>query len=153
MSVAPSHTDSHLAPATSSASALRIIPATLLATDKQEFSPQSIGRLKALMSKENRTQTLIKVGTEETSTRFDAHTSQDEASYDGDVSDADEEYIEVVPGEVDDTQIEGSKPAEADMVADKEVTKATNKEDGGQTSKSMDKKPVHKYNNRASSGS
>ena len=54
-SVAPPHTDSGVAPATSSASALRIIPMALLATDKQEFSPQSIGRLKALMLKENRT--------------------------------------------------------------------------------------------------
>ena len=105
------------------------------------------------MLKENRTQTLIKVGTEEASTHFDAHISQDEASYNGDVSDADEEDIEVVPDEVDDTQIEGSKPAEADTVTDKEVPKATNKEDGGQTSKSVDKKPVHKCSNRASSGS
>ena len=75
-SVAPSHTDSGAAPATLSASALRIIPTTLLATDKQEFSPQSIGRLKSLMSKENRTQTLIKVGAEEASTQFNAHTSK-----------------------------------------------------------------------------
>ena len=152
-SVAPSHTGSGATPATSSASALRIIPTALLATDKQEFSPQSMDRLKALMLKENRTQTLIKVGTEEASTCFDAHTSQDEASYDGDVSDADEEDIKVVPDEVDDTQIEGSKPAEADTVTDKEVPKATNKEDGGQTSKSTDKKPVQKHSNRASSRS
>ena len=149
--VAPSHTGSGVVPATSSASALRIIPTALLATDKQEFSPQSIHRLKALMSKENRTQTLIKVGTEEASTCFDAHASQDEASYDGDISDADEEDIKVVPDEVDDTHIEGSKPADADTVADKEVPKATNKEDGSQTSKSMDKKPVQKCSNRASS--
>ena len=52
---APPCTDSDAAPGTSSASALGIIPTTLLATDKQQFSPQSIGRLKALMSKENRT--------------------------------------------------------------------------------------------------
>ena len=84
-----------MAPATSSASAFKIIPTTSLATDKQEFSPQSIARLKALVSKQNRTQTLIKVGAEEASTPFDAHTFQDEASYD--VSDADEEDIEVVP--------------------------------------------------------
>ena len=152
LSVAPPHTDSGVAPATSSASALRIIPTALPATDKQEFSPQSIGRLKALMPKENRTQALIKVGAEEASTHFDAHTSQDETSYDGDVSDADEEDFEVVPDEVDDTQIEGSKPVEADTVRDKEVPKATNKEDGGQTLKSMDKKPVQKHSNRASSG-
>ena len=104
-SVAPSHTSFTVAPATSSASALRIIPTALLATDKQEFSPQSIDRLKALMLKENKTQTLIKVGTEEASTHFDAHTSQDEASYNGNISDADEEDIKVVPDEVDDTQI------------------------------------------------
>ena len=59
----------------------------------------------------------------------------------------------MVPDEVDDTQIEGSKPAEADTVADKEVPKATSKEDDGQTSKSTDKKPVQKCSNRASSGS
>ena len=152
-SVAPPHTNPNAAPATSSASALRIIPAALLATDKQEFSPQFIGRLKALMSKENSTQNLIKVGAGEASTCFDAHTSQDEASYDGNVSDADEEGIKVVPDEVDDTPIKGSKAVEADTVTDKEVPKATNKEDGGQTSKSMDKKPVQKHSNRASFGS
>ena len=153
LSVAPSHTGSGVAPATSSASALRIIPTASLATDKQEFSPQSIDKLKALMSKENKTQTLIKVGTEEASTCFDVHSSQDEASYDGDVSDADEEDNKVVPDEVEDTQIKGSKPAEADTVTDKEVPKATNKEDGSQTLKSTDKKPVQKCSSRASSGS
>ena len=64
-SVAPPHTSSCVASATSSASALEIIPTALLATDKQKFSPQSIGRLKALMLKENRAQTLTKVGAEE----------------------------------------------------------------------------------------
>ena len=59
---APPHTDSDMVPGTSSALALGIISTTLLASDKQQFSPQSIGRLKAPMSKENRTQTLIKVG-------------------------------------------------------------------------------------------
>ena len=146
------HTYPDVAPGTSSASALGIIPTTLLATDKQQFSPQSIDRLKALMLKENRTQTLIKVGAEEASTHFNAHVSLDEASYDSNVSDADEEDIKVVPNEVDDTQIEGSKPVEADTIADKEVPEATNKEDGGQTSKSMDKKPAQKQSNRASSG-
>ena len=152
-SVAPSHTDSGAAAATPSASALRVIPTASLATDKQEFSPQSFGRLTALMLKENKTHTLIKVGAEEASTHFDAHTSQDEASYNGDVSDADEEDIEVVPDKVDDTQVKGLKPAEADTLTDKEVPKATDKEDGGQTSKSTDKKPVKKHSNRASSGS
>ena len=141
-SVAPPHTNSDVAPGTSSTSAFRIITTTSLATDKQQFSPQCTGRLKALMLKENRTQTLIKVGAEEASTYFDAHVSQDEASYDGDISDADEEDIGVVPDEVDDTQMEGSKPVEADTVADKEVPEATNQEDGSQTSKSTDKKPA-----------
>ena len=52
---APPHTDSDAAPGTSSASALGLIPTTSLATDKQQFSPQSTGRLKSLMLKENRT--------------------------------------------------------------------------------------------------
>ena len=138
-SVAPPHTDSGAAPVTSSASSLGIIPTTSLATDGQKFSSQSIGRLKALMLKENRTQTLIKIGAEEASSHFDAHISQDEASYDGNVSHADEE------------DIEGSKPVEADTVADK-VPEATNKKDGGQTLKSVDKKPAQKHSNRASSG-
>ena len=43
-------------------------------------------------------------------------------------------------------------PVEADTVTDKGVPEATNKEDGGQTSKSMDKKPAQKHSNRASSG-
>ena len=144
--------DSDAAPGTSSASALRIIPTASLFTDKQQFSPKSIDRLKSLMSKKKRTQTLIKVGAEEASTHFDAHVSQDEASYDGDVCDADEEDIKVVPDEVDDTQMEGLKPVEADAIADKEVPEASNKEDGSQTSKSMDKKLAQKHSNRASSG-
>ena len=103
------------------------------------------------MSKENRTQTLIKVGTEEAFTHFNGHTSQDEASYDGDVSDADEE-IKVVPDEVDDTQIEGLKPAEADSRR-QGSSKSYQQRGWWQTLKSMDKKPVHKCSNRASSGS
>ena len=150
-SAAAPHTDSDVAPGTSSASALRIIPTTSLATDKQQFSLQSISRLKALMSKENRIQTLIKVGAEEASTCLDAHVSQDEASYDGDISDA-EEDIKMVSDEVDDTQIKGMKPVEADTITDKEVPEATNKEDGGQTSKSTDKKPAQQHSSRASSG-
>ena len=149
---APPHMDSDVATGTSSVPTLGIIPTTSLATDKQQFSPQSTGRLKALMSKENRTRTLIKVGAEEASTCFDAHASHDEASYNGDISDAEEDDIKVVPDEVDDTQIEDSKPVEADTIADKEVPKATNKEDGSQTLKSVDKKPVQQHSHRASSG-
>ena len=139
---APPHMDSDASPGTLSASALGIISTTLSATDKQQFSPQSIGRLKALMLKENRTETFINVGAEEASTHLDAHTSQDESSYDGNISDAEEDDIKVVPDEVDDTQIEGSKPVEAIPMADNEVPKATNKEDGGQTLKFVDKNPA-----------
>ena len=103
------------------------------------------------MSRDNRTQTLIKVGAEKASTHFNAHVSQDEASYNGDISDAKED-IKVIPNEVDDTQIKGSKPVEADIIADKEVPEATNKKDGSQTSKSMDRKPAQQHSNRASSG-
>ena len=48
--------------------------------------------------------------------------------------------------------MEGSKPVKADTVTGKEVPKATNKEDGSQTSKSTDKKPAQQHSNRASSG-
>ena len=54
--VQPLPTHSDVAPGTSTASTLGIIPTTSLATDKQQFSPHFIGRLKALMSKEKRTQ-------------------------------------------------------------------------------------------------
>ena len=75
-SITPSHTGSGGAPAKSSTLVLSI-PMDSLIINKQGFSPKSINGLKALMSKENRTQTLIKVGTEEATTRFDAPTSQD----------------------------------------------------------------------------
>ena len=61
------------------------------------------------MLKEKRTQTLIKVGTKEATTHFDAPTSQDKGSYDGNISKVDEEDIEVVPGEVNDAQIKRFK--------------------------------------------
>ena len=47
--------------------------------DEQRFFPQHMGRLKALMLKENKALALTKVGTEKASTCFDAPTSQDEA--------------------------------------------------------------------------
>ena len=87
--------------------------------DQQWFSPQPTGRLEALMLKENRTLTLMKVRTEEALTCFDAHASQDEASYDGNVSDAEEDDIKVVPDEVDDTQVKSLKPVGATFTADK----------------------------------
>ena len=147
-SIAPSHTGSRGAPAVPSTLILSI-PTDSLIIDKKGFSPKSIDRVKAPMSKENRTQTLIKVGTEEATTHFDAPTSQDEESYDGDISEVAEEDTEVVPDEEDDTQME----ARADTLADNEGQEVTNKEDDGQTSKPVDEKPVQKCSNRASSGS
>ena len=49
-SVVPVHADSGGAQAMPSTSALRNIPAASLVMNKQEFSPESINRLKALMS-------------------------------------------------------------------------------------------------------
>ena len=106
--------------AMSSASVLRNIPTASLVINKQGFSPKSIDRFKALMSKKNRTQTLIRVGMEEATTCFDAPTSQDEASYNGDISKVDEEDVEVVTDKVDDAQIEGLKPVGANTFTDNE---------------------------------
>ena len=141
-SVVPVHADSGGAQAMPTTSILRNIPTASLVTDKQEFSPGSINKLKALMSTENRTQTLIKVGMKEATTHFDAHTSQDEASYDCDISKADEEDVKVVPDDVDDAQTEGSKLAGADTLPNNEGQEATNKKDDGKTLKHTDKKPV-----------
>ena len=152
-SAVPIHTDSGGAQARPSTSVLRNIQTAALVMDKEEFSPRSINRLKALMSTEDRTQTVIKVGMKEATTCFNAHTSQDEASYDGNISGADGEDVEVIPDEVDDAQTEGSKLAGADTLPDNEGQEATNKEDDGKTSKHTDKKPVQKCRNRASSGS
>ena len=143
-SAAPIHADSGGAQAMPSTSVLRNILTASLVMDKQEFSPRSIDRLKALISTEDRTQTLIKVGTEEATTCFNAHTSQDEASYDGDISEADGEDVEVIPDKVDDAQTQGSKLAGADTLPDSEGQEATNKEDDGKTSKHAGKKPVQK---------
>ena len=90
------------------------------------------------MSKENRAHTLITIGAEEATTCFDAPTSQDEESYDGDVSRVDEEDAD----KEDDTQIETSKSAEDNMLLDNEGQEETNKGDGNQTAKPGDKKPV-----------
>ena len=90
---------------------------------------------------------------EEATTCFDAHTSQDKASYNGDISEADEEDVEVVPDKVDDAQTEGLKLAGADTLPNNEGQNVTNKEDDGKILKPIYKKPVQKHSNRASSGS
>ena len=95
-----------MAPAVPSTSGLQGIPTTSLIIDTKTFSPKSIDRVKALTSKENRAHTLITVGAEEAATHFDAPTSQDGESYDGDVSKVDVEDADVVPDEEDDTPIE-----------------------------------------------
>ena len=63
----------------------------------------------------------MKVGTEEASTHFDVHASQNEASYNGDVSDAEDVDIEVNPDEVDDKEVESLRPVGTISSADKEV--------------------------------
>ena len=118
---------------------------------KERFSPQPLGRLEALMSKENRTLTLLKAGTEEASSRFDAPASQDEASYDGNVSDLGEDDIEVIPDEVDNAPAKSLGPVEAISVIDREVQKTTDKSDGGQTSKSAGKNLTCQHSGKASS--
>ena len=119
--------------------------------DEERLSPQPLGRLEALMSKENRTLTLMKVGTEEASSCFDVPASRDEASYDGDVSDAGEDDIEVIPDEVGDALAGSSGPVKATSAVAREVQKTLDKSDGSQTSKSAGKNKAHQHNNKASS--
>ena len=66
-------------------------------------------------------------GTEEAATHFDATTSQDEESYDSDVSEVDEEDAQVIPDEADDVQIEALKSAGDDTLPDNKGQEATNK--------------------------
>ena len=138
------------APAVPSTSGLQGIPTSLLIINRKTFSPKSIDRVKALMSKENRAHTLITAGVEKATTHFDAPTSQDEENYDDDISRVDEEDAEVVP---DDTQIKTSRSAEDNMLQDNKGQEETNRGDGDQTAKPEDKKPVQKHGNQASSGS
>ena len=86
-------------------------------------------------------------------TCFDMPRSQDEESYDGDVSKVDEEDAKVVPDEVDEAPAKISKPAGDDKLPDNEGQDETSKEDGDQTVKSDDKKPVQKCSNQVSSRS
>ena len=151
-SMAPSLTGSTGAPAVPSTSVLQDIPTASLVIDKKAFSSKSRERVKALMLKENRTQTLIKVGMEEAATHYDMPASQDEERYDGDVSGEDED-AEVVTDEEDGTQIETLKSTENKTFQDDEGQEETYKEDGDQTAKSGDKKLVQKCSNWASSRS
>ena len=82
------------------------------------------------------------MGGGEAATHFDAPTSQDEESYDGDVSRVDGEDAVVVPDEEDDTQIKTSRSAGDNTLQDNEGQEETNKEDGNQTAKPDDKKPI-----------
>ena len=84
--------------------------------------------------------------------RFDAQTSQDEESYDGDVSRVDKQDVELVPDEEDGTQLKTLNPAGDDMLPNKEGQEEANK-NGDQTAKPADKKPAQKCGNQASSGS
>ena len=120
LSVEHSHMGSTGTPAVPSTSGLQGILTSSLIIDTKTFSPKSMDRVKALMSKENRAHTLITAGAEEAATCFDVPTSQDEESYDGDVSRVDEEDAEVVPDEEDDTQIETLRSAGDNMLQDNE---------------------------------
>ena len=120
--------------------------------DEEQFSPQPLGRLEALMSKENRTLTLMKVGTEEASTCFNVPASQDKASYDGDVSDMGKDDIKVIPDEVDDALAKSSGPVKAISAVAREVQKTMDISDGGQTSKSAGKNKAHQHSDKASFG-
>ena len=93
-----------------------------------------------------------KVGAEEASTPFDAPASQDEASYDGDVSDAREDDIEVIPDMLGNTPVKSSGPAKAISAVNREVQKITDKSDGGQTSKCVGKNQAHQHSDKALSG-
>ena len=73
---------------------------------------------------------MITIGTEEAATHFDATTSQDEESYDGDVSGVEEEDAEAVPDEADDAQIKTLKSAGDNTLLDNEGQEGTNKEGG-----------------------
>ena len=83
-SVVSSHTGSGVAPAAPSTSGLQSIPSASLIINKKTFSPKSINRVKSLMSKENRVQTLVTVGARKAATDFNVTASQDEEDYDGD---------------------------------------------------------------------
>ena len=56
-----------------------------------------INRVKALVSKENKALTLLQIGVKEATACFNETTSQDEGSYDGNISEGDEEDVEVIP--------------------------------------------------------
>ena len=118
--------------------------------DEEQFSRQPLGRLEALMLKENRTLTLLKVGTKEASTYFNAPASQDEASYN--VSDVGEDDIEVILNKVDNTPAESLGPVEAASVTDREVRKTTGKSGDGQTLRSVGKNLAGQHSGKASSG-
>ena len=70
------------------------------------------------MSKESRAQTLVMIGTKEAATHFDATTSQDKESYDGDVSNEDEEDAQVILDKIDNVQIETLKSTGNDTLPD-----------------------------------
>ena len=129
-STAPSHTGSAVAPVMPSTLGLQNIPTASLIIEKRTFTPESIDKVRSLMLKENRAKTLIIIGTEETATCFNATTSQDEESYDGDVSEVDKEDAKVIPDEADDVPIETSKSAGNNTLPDNEGQDGTNKEGG-----------------------
>ena len=65
----------------------------------------------------------MKVGTKEASTRFDVPASQDKPSYDGNVSDEEEDDIKVIPDEVDEALAKSSGPVKAISAVARKVKK------------------------------
>ena len=102
-----------------------------------------IDRVKALTSKKNKAWTLLRIGVEKATAHFNATTSQDEGSYDSDISEGDED-AEVIPNEPREAEKEHSKPAAKEQVDVVNQVEANKKYDD-QTAKSTDKKLVQKH--------
>ena len=105
------------------------------------------------MSKESQVQNLVTIGTEEAATHFDATASQDKESYDGDVSEENEEDAQVISDKAYGVLIKTLKSAGADTLPDNEGQEANNEGDRDQTAKPKGKKPAQKCDNRSLPGS
>ena len=88
--------------------------------DEEQFSPQPLGRLEALMLKENRTLTLLKVKIKEVSTHFDVPPKTRPAT----MVMYRMQGKKVIPDEVGDALVESSGPVKA---VDREVQKLPTK--------------------------
>ena len=92
--------------------------------------------------KKNKAQILLQTGVEEAADCFDATTSQGEGSYDGGISEGDED-AEVIPDEPGEAEKEHSKLAAKEQLDIANQVKANKKHDD-QTTESIDKKPAQR---------